>query len=866
MPPGPGDAQALPGLRLGAWELQRKIGQGGVGQVWLARRADGLYEGQAAIKLLHVDGDAGAVDNRFARERAALGRLSHTGIAALLDAGVQSSLAYLVLEFVDGLPLSDHARRHGATVAARVALLLRVAEAVEHAHARLVVHRDLKPANVMVTADGTPKLLDFGLSAQHDAMPQGANTDPARTGLTPGYAAPEQICDDDTGTSVDVFALGVMLFELLTGSLPFGRHGLSRAGLEHAVLHRRPHRVAALLKTAPDAAGPGRPRDARRARGDLEAIAVKALQKAPGERYVGVHAFIEDLRRWQQQRPVAARRNDGWRHHALLWLRRNLLLAGLATLVLLTLAGGLALSTWQWRAAEASRQRSENVTNFLSELLSHDDPGRAGRTPTVLELLDESRSRVDTEFADDPGTRQRLLEVMSRTYMALNRFDHALPLGEQWLALARQQHRDDEAPVLQARLSLGQVQQIIGNHEAAIALLEPIAAALARRFGPDSEEVRQQQFILAADYMHSQRLADAERALERVRVLTDKLHPGDEYEYADYMVNLSVLRQRQGRIPEGLAVIRQTRPIWQSTNPRLGLQLLVLRRAEVSMMGLTAEFDGLDERVGPLVADMRSALGPGNDLGLSAQTTYALSLQLQGRHADEVRTRQALLASASDDGLPAQSLVPFRAELLQALARIGRPDHAAILSQVSAAAALPAGTRRARSLLALAEAALAAGDTAAAAGAVARLREQPLPAMFGAANGPYAKVEGRLARAQGDLARSRQWLQQRAAGAQSQRNAGAVQTWAACLDAALTALLQGDTEATSQLLAQARAERPARLPDGHPLDLVTRWLAARLEAGRDDAPAVRTTWAALSAARGPGAAVPTLGSLGGLLP
>lgn len=843
----------LTGLRLGAWVLYRRIGRGGLGEVWHAQRTDGLYDSQVAIKLLHGDGSNPATARRFARERAALGRLNHGGIAALLDAGLQPPHAYLVLELVDGMPLADFARTHCPTVADRVALLLRIAEAVEHAHARLVVHRDLKPANVLVTPAGAPKLLDFGLAASPGSDALGVSA-----GLTPGYAAPEQIQGEDSGTAVDVYALGVLLFELLTGSLPLGRRGDSRAALEHAVLHLPPHRIAALLKQPPEDAGPGRPRDAERARGDLEAIAAKAMNKTPAERYVGVHALIEDLHRWQQQRPVGARRNKGWRHRTALLLRRQTLPIAVGVLLLASLSAGIVASRWQWREAEAARLRSDNVARFITELLS--DGGRAheGRTPTVMELLDESREKLAQQLGDDPATRARLLEVLSRTYLALNRFDHALPLADQWLALERRQHGEDEAPVLMARLNLGQVHQIMGDHDEAIALLEPLAAPLARRFGPDSEPVRQQQFVLAADYMHTRRLDESERALERVRVLTDKLHPGDDYERADYLQNLSVLRQRQGRLAESLDVVRQTQPMWSSPDPRLTLPVLVLRHSEIASMTQNALFDGIDARSGPLLADIRSKLGPGNDLLLQVASGWGDALQLQGRHADEVKTRQALLDDATADGVTSQELLEYRAELLLAQARSGQLEPQALRATLTQVAALGSGGACNRSLLFLAEAGLAAGDNALTADSLRRLHDRPLPAALAAPGSRLAKLEGRLARARGELARSAELLA-------SVRATGRVQAWAVRLDVALTAVLQASPQAPA-LLAQAREARPTGLPAGHPLDLVSHWLQTRQAAGRDDDPSVRAAWAPLAAARGPGAQPPTLGSLGGLLP
>lgn len=848
----PADA-SLTGQRLGPWVLSHRLGRGGLGEVWHAQRDDGLYDGRVAIKRLHGDGTSPAVARRMRRERAALGRLAHPHIAALLDAGVQGSHAYLVLELVDGPSLAEHAR--ALDLSARVALLLQVAEAVEHAHGRLVVHRDLKPANVRVDALGGPKLLDFGLAVSPDF---GAGE--TQAGLTPGYAAPELITDDDGGTGVDVFSLGVMLFELMTGCLPFGQRQDNPTAMTHAVLHQPPHRLEALLREPADADGPGRPVDAHRARGDLEAIAMRALAKTPGERYVGVHAFIEDLQHWQARRPVLARRGAGWRHRAGLWVRRHTLPAALAGAVAVSLAAGMGVSLWQWQQAEGARQRSETVSGFLTALLARGSIPRDGQLPTIMELLDDSRDRLTT-LGDDADARAKLLEVLSRTYMALNRFDEALPLGEQWLALARQQHGEDTPPVLLARLSLGQIHQIMGNDETAIALLEPIGAPLARHFGPDSEPVRMQLFSLAADYMHSHRLADAEQALERVRVLTEQLHPGDEYELADYLQNLSVLRQRQGRLQEALAALRETRPMWSSTHPKMGRQRLVLRQSEMSLMGENADFDGLDARVEPLLADIRQALGPGNDLALHVLSIYASTLRLQGRHADALTALDRLLTQARADGQPPTSLLVYRSERLLAGAARGRFDAAEARAVLGEAAALPASNRRGRSLVLVAEAALAEGNTSLATQALQRLRELPLPPSLTSAGNRLARAEGRLARALGDLDRSATLLNQRLAQVKATPDTGLVQVWSAHLDVAMTAVLQGTADSADRL-AQARAARPAHLAPDHPLDAVQRWLDARHAAGRDDAAPVREAWADLAARRG-GAL--TQASLGGLL-
>ncbi len=347
----------LTGMTLGAWQLEAKIGAGGMGQVWSARRVDGRYQAQAAIKLLRGDVAGAGLTARFARERTVLARLNHPAIARLLDAGAAEGQAYLVLELVPGRSLSAHVRANVPGVAGRVELLLAIAKAVEHAHGQLIVHRDLKPSNVIVTPAGEPKLLDFGIAAltdsERDAAGDGELTRKTGRGLTLGYAAPEQVTGAPIGTAADVFSLGVMLYELLSGELPFGGRHLARAAAERALLQDAPQELHELAlspeppgtsgdaTTSGERSGPGRPADPERAFGDLEAVVMKALRKDPVQRYGSVRELIDDLERWLRRRPVSMRRGD-WRHNLALCFERHRWLALGGAGVVVTLIAGLA--------------------------------------------------------------------------------------------------------------------------------------------------------------------------------------------------------------------------------------------------------------------------------------------------------------------------------------------------------------------------------------------------------------------------------------------------------------------------------------------------------------------------------------------
>ena len=388
------------GQRVGAWQIVRAIGSGGMGEVFEARRADGQYEGRAAVKVLKRGMDSAAVLQRFAQERQALARLSHPHIARLLDAGASDDgLPYFVLEFVDGQRLDEAVR--GLTLERRLGLFLQLAEAVIHAHRNLLVHRDLKPGNVLVDRDGHIKLLDFGIAKALDPLEgnlgaysdhSGHCTEAGQRPYTPHYASPEQVRGEPVSTATDIYSLGVLLYQMLTGTRPTGRHATTPAEAARSVLEEEPTPPSRL--SASEALDPHWVSTRKRLQGDLDNILMKALEKSPDRRYASVAALHADLLAYLQGHPVSARRPTvGY-----VWakfVRRNRwpVLAGAlggigmatglaaallqgreaAALGVLGLAGGLGLALFQGRQAVVSRDEARRqlagVKHITTELV-----------------------------------------------------------------------------------------------------------------------------------------------------------------------------------------------------------------------------------------------------------------------------------------------------------------------------------------------------------------------------------------------------------------------------------------------------------------------------------------------------------------
>lgn len=469
-PPSFGTVQ--PGMRLGAWCIVRYLGAGGMGEVYLAERAEGGFAQQAAIKRLRSD--VHGHDQRFLAERDILAQLDHPHIARLLDGGIDEGRAWMAMEYVDGQDLRAWCNSRRPGLAARLSLFRQICSAVVHAHANLVIHRDLKPSNILVTEEGFVKLLDFGVAKLSDGQ---LNHHPTATApFTPDHAAPEQLQGGPATIAIDVFALGVVLYELLCGSTPWsqGETPLSRA-IDKLLREepKLPSKVAEAL--------PSPPVPAKLLRGDLDAIVMRCLRREPADRYPTVQALLEDLDRLAAGAPVLARRG-GRLYKLRRWARRHRAVLAVASLGLIALlvAGGVA--TWQAiaknreaiRAQEALRQ-SEAVRQFMESVFLQADPNHGnGAEATAIDLLSAARARIPTELGAEPAVAASLLAQIGNTYAFLGKRDLARETLKQ--ALEFNARADNPSVIVEASAGglLAYQQAQDGKSEAALVALNQI--------------------------------------------------------------------------------------------------------------------------------------------------------------------------------------------------------------------------------------------------------------------------------------------------------------------------------------------------------------------------------------------------------
>ncbi|MEZ5063798.1 MAG: serine/threonine-protein kinase [bacterium] len=507
------------GGRVGPWHLRERIGAGGMGTVYLAERDEGTFRQRAALKAISRLRASEDLTRRFLRERQILARLEHPNITRLIDGGVtDDGIPWLVMEHVEGEPISDWCRARDATLETRLDLIEAVAEAVQFAHQRLVVHRDLKPSNVLVDTAGRPKLLDFGVARLLDDTEDGTLTSGAGA-FTPRYAAPEQLLGDVASTRTDVYSLGLLLFEILTDRPPFPLEGPGLADVWRRVLE----------------SGPGRPSDVpcryrSRLRGDLDAIVARATDRDPAHRYASADAFLADLRAYRNAEPVAAMRGRRW--YALRkFAARHRVAAISAGVVAIAILGGLAATTRQASVARQERARAEReagravaVSDFLVRLFTEADPEVARPDRPVSDFLEEGVARLNAEGESlGPEAYESLLDVVARIQFHQGAYASSRDLAERLVdvRVARQGASSPDAE--EARILWARAEMLIADDRTAADSLESLLGRIAP-YGRDHPTAIRAKWALAEAYAGLQEHATCDSLLAEIAAL-DSLPP-----------------------------------------------------------------------------------------------------------------------------------------------------------------------------------------------------------------------------------------------------------------------------------------------------------------------------------------------------
>jgi hypothetical protein len=584
----------LAGLRIGPWQLCEELGSGGMGTVYRAERVDGSVKQTVAIKFVRRELLDANTLKRFQLERQFMAALDHPYIARLLDAAqLADGTPYYVMEYVDGLPITQYCDRERLDVRQRAELARKVCVAVAEAHRELIVHRDLKPGNILIAAGGVPKLLDFGIAKPLQAVPGPPGADDTATAqryFSPNYAAPEQIRGKAVGVACDVYALGLLLYELLVGARPFDFAGLTAGQIERQILSVPPPvPSSAVVRTTDNGAA-----RARQLTGDLDGIIQRCLRKDPRERYASVEQLGADLDNYLQGRPVQARGGHAW-YRAQKFVLRNKVSVAMGTTAILALVLGLVGFAWQAHIAQARAAELEQVSRFQAEMLEQIEPANAGRllltdvterlgaalakngvdekeraarmaafaaewqllnaTDAAVALIDgtilkPALGAIDANFKDQPILNARLVDVLAARYMDLGLWDAAQPLEERAAALLQRTLGAEHPHTLALKDSLGTILHKRGKLDDAERILRPTLEQRRRVLGPDHLDTLESMDSLGRLLQQQGKPAQAESLLRELIAQRRRLQGPDNPGTLSTLHTLTLTLHDQGKATE----------------------------------------------------------------------------------------------------------------------------------------------------------------------------------------------------------------------------------------------------------------------------------------------------------------------------
>jgi eukaryotic-like serine/threonine-protein kinase len=630
-PPAPGT-----GVLIGPYRVLREIGRGGMAVVYLAARADGPFDQRVALKVLWTAASAADVAGRFEQERLVLAMLQHPHIARLLDAGVDArGCPFIALEHVRGRPITEYCGQECLPLDRRLSLFAQVCDAVLHAHRRHIVHRDLKPSNILVTDDGTVKLLDFGIAKLLETAPEAADGAPStRTFvrvMTPEYASPEQVRGEPVTTATDVYQLGLVLHEILTAERAqrIAGTGADVAGIARIVCEREPSVPSAV---AARSASP--PIPAQALAGDLDAIVARALRKEPRLRYQSPAYLADDLRRHLARRPVTARTGRVTSRVQTFVSRHAWAVLATATIVLCV--GSLIIALWQSRQRAGEAARTDQVRAYLTHLFSEADPANSkGARVTARDLLDRGVDRVDRDLSGQPVLQAEMLTVLGEVYNTIGAYPAAVHVLTRARAL-RRAHGSPDVDFASTTRWLGLTLHYQGRFGEAEPLLEEALATYRHVLDADDWRVTE-TLALLGDVRHSRgRLAGAEASLRAALAIETHRRRPAPLNTATPLRHLGDVLTERGRWQDAEQHYRESARILRAAFGDMDPQLAMSHDALGRLLLLKGELVEAEALITSTLAVRRQLYdGRHPSVGLSTESLGRLRLA-QGRHSEAV--------------------------------------------------------------------------------------------------------------------------------------------------------------------------------------------------------------------------------------
>ena len=673
LPPGDGTPAHTeqPGDVIGPYRLERELGSGGMGVVWLATRTDGLVQRPVALKLPHGAWRRAGLAERMAREREILASLTHPNIAHLYDAGVTAAgQPWLAIEYVEGTRVDAYCRERRLAAQPRLELFAQAAEAVAYAHGKLVIHRDLKPANILVTADGQVRLLDFGIAKllEDGEARETRFTELSGRALTPDYASPEQILGEPLTLASDVYSLGVILYELLCDRRPYQLQRDSRGALEDAILQADP--------PLPSDVAEAQRRPALR--GDLDTVVLKALKKKPAERYPTVHALLDDIERHLASRPVLARPDSRW-YRTRKFVARNKLAVGAAAAIALALVVGAVIAIWQARVALAQQARAEEVQTFIASVFREADPMQqgGGKSLSAVDLLLQAERRLDERADATPALKAEMLAIIGESLFGLQELHQSARVIEKGLDIHGSMPDADSLLAARLHLSLSEAREYLGDLDSAQSELAATFAAIERTrdAGPLAVRARLHEAALGlatSDY------AIAERASLQAIDEATAVHGTRSDQVATALMFLSKSYLFTEQLPKSVEPARRGLEILLANHkgdyghPRL----IELAPYYANALIHTGQFEAAARLMRDLIANAERVFGAESHL-VGELASLAVPAEMESGNLDAAislarRSRDIYLK----EGAPNTSVHGYRVRLLALVLAVARAEEA----------------------------------------------------------------------------------------------------------------------------------------------------------------------------------------------